>query len=95
MSQTLNSDLRLECYLRRDGVQPIISRESIVIFVECPLTASQAWNQRLLSQEPADKVVEELVPEGVEYTLDSHNEQPDHLYDTSWNLHLDTSGLDL
>jgi len=83
MSQTLNSDLRLERCLRRNGVQPIISRESIVISVERPLTASQARNQQLLSQEPADKVVEESVLERVECTLDSHNEQPDHLHDTS------------
>ena len=83
MSQTLNSDLRLERCLRRNGVQPIISRESIVISVERPLTASQARNQQLLSQEPADKVVEESVLERVECTLDSHNEQPDHLHVTS------------
>jgi len=31
----------------------------------------------------------------MEYTLDIHNEQPDHLRDTSQNLHPDTSELDL
>ena len=95
ISQTLNPDPRLEHRLRRDIAQPIISRESTVTPVECPLTASQAQNQWLLLQEPTDDVAKEPVPEGVEHTLDIHNEQPDHLHDTSQNPHPDTSGLDL
>jgi len=31
----------------------------------------------------------------MECTLDIHNEQPDHLRDTSQNLHPDTSGVDV
>ena len=73
MSRTPNPDPRLERHLRRDGVQPIISRESTVTPVEHPLTASQAQNQRLLSQEPVDEIVEDSAPEGVERTLDSHD----------------------
>ena len=73
MSRTPNPDPRLERHLRRDGVQPIISRESTVTPVEHPLTASQAWNQRLLLQEPVDEIVEDSAPEGVERTLDSHD----------------------
>jgi len=46
-------------------------------------------------QEPTDNVAKEPVPEGVEYTLDIHNEQPDHLHNISQNPHSDTSGLDL
>jgi len=74
MSQTLNPDPHLEHHLRRDGVQPIIPRESTVTPIERPLTASQAQNQRLLSQEPVDEIVEDSAPEGVEHTLDSHNQ---------------------
>jgi len=46
-------------------------------------------------QEPVDKMVEDSAPEGVEYTLNSHNQQQDHLHDNSQNPHLDTFGLDL
>jgi len=49
----------------------------------------------LLSQELTNDVAKESVPQGVEHTLDIHNEQPDHLHDASQNPHLDTSGLDL
>jgi len=49
----------------------------------------------LLSQELTNNVAKESVPEGIEHTLDIHNEQPDHLHDASQNPHLDTSGLDL
>ena len=40
-------------------------------------------------------MVEDSAPEGVEYTLNSHNQQQDHLHDNSQNPHLDTFGLDL
>jgi len=73
MSQTPNLDPRLECHLRRDGVQPIIPRESTVTPVEHPLTASKAWNQRLLLQKPVDEMVEDSAPEGMECILDSHD----------------------
>jgi len=46
-------------------------------------------------QEPTNDVAKEPVPEGVECTLDIHNEQPDHLHDTSQNPHSNTFGLDL
>jgi len=95
MSWTLNPDPRLECRLRRDGVQSIIPRESTVTPIEHPLTASQARNQQLLSQKPVDEIVKDSAPEGVERTLDSHDQQQDHLCDNSQNLHPDTSGLDL
>jgi len=81
MSRALNPDLRLEYRLRRDIAQPIIPRESTVTPVERPLTASQAWNQWLLSQEPTNDIAEEPVPEEVERTLDIYNKQPDHLCD--------------
>jgi len=81
MSWTLNPDPRLERCLRRDGVQPIIPRESTVTPVECPLTVSQAWNQWLLSQEPVDEIVEDS--EEMEHTLDSHDQQQDHLRNNS------------
>jgi len=95
MSRTPNPDPRLERRLRRDGIQPIIPRESTVTPVERPLTASQARNQRLLSQEPVDEIVEDSAPEGVEHTLDSHDQQQDHPRDNSQNPYPDTSGLDL
>jgi len=95
MSRTPNPDPRLEHRLRRDGVQPIIPREFTVTPVERSLTTSQAQNQQLLSQEPVDKIVKDSAPEEVERTLDSHNQQQDHLHDNSQNPHPDTSGLDL
>jgi len=49
----------------------------------------------LLSQEPVDEIVEDSAPEGVEHTLNSHNQQQDYLCDNSQNPHPDTSGLDL
>jgi len=95
MFRTPNLDPRLERRLRRDGVQPIISRESTVTPVKYPLTISQAWNQWLLSQEPVDEIVEDSAPEGMEHILDSHDQQQDHSRDNSQNLHPDTFGLDL
>jgi len=49
----------------------------------------------LLSQEPVDETVEDLAPEGVEHTLDTYDQQQDHLRDNSKNPHPDISGLDL
>jgi len=95
MSQTPNPDPHLECCLRRDGTQLTIPRESTVTPVERPLTASQARNQRLLSQEPVGGMVEESAPEGTERTLDSPDQQQDHPHDDSQNPHPDISGLDL
>ena len=95
MSWTLNPDPWLKHRLRRDVAQPIIPRESTVTPIEYPLTASQAWNQRLLLQEPTNDVAKESVPGRMEYTLDIHNKQWDHLCDTSQNPHPDTSGLNL
>jgi len=40
-------------------------------------------------------MVENSAPEGIEHTLDSHDQQQDHLHNNSQNLHPDTSGLDL
>jgi len=95
MPQTPNPDPRLERHLKRDGTQPTIPRESTVTPVECPLIASQARNQRLLSQEPVGGMVEESAPKGAERTLDSQDQQQDHPRNDSQNPHLDTSGLDL
>jgi len=95
MSQTLNPDPRLEHCLRKDDVQPIIPREFTITPVEHSFTTSQARNQQLLSQEPVDETVEDSAPEKVEHTLDSHDQQQDHLHNNSQNPHPDTSGLDL
>jgi len=49
----------------------------------------------LLLQEPVDEMVKDSAPEDIEYTLDSHDQQQDHLCNNSQNPHPDTSGLDL
>ena len=49
----------------------------------------------MLSQEPVDETVKDSAPEGVEHTLDSYDQQQDHLHDNSKNPYPDTSGLDL
>jgi len=46
-------------------------------------------------QEPVDEIVEDSAPEGMEYTLDSHDQQQDYPRDNSQNPYPDTSGLDL
>jgi len=46
-------------------------------------------------QEPVDEMVKDSAPEDIEYTLDSHDQQQDHLRNNSQNPHPNTSGLDL
>jgi len=95
MSRTPIPDPRLECCLCRDGVQPIVPRESTTTPVECPLTASQARNLRLVSQEPIYEVIEESAPEGVECILEDPHEYSEWPTTTPLNSLPDFSGLDL
>ena len=95
MSRTPIPDPWLERRLRRDGVQPTVLRESTTTPVERPLTASQAWNLWLVSQEPIDKVIEESALEGVERILEDPHKHSEWPIATSLNPLPDFSGLDL
>jgi len=63
--------------------------------IERLLTASQAWNLQLVSQEPIDEVIEESAPEGVEHILEDPHEHSERPTATSLNPLPDFSGLDL
>ena len=95
MSRTPIPDPWLECRLRRNGIQPTVPREFTTTPVEHPLTASQAWNLQLVSQEPIDEVIEESAPEGVERILENPHEHLEQPTATSLNPLPDFLGLDL
>jgi len=95
MSRTPIPDPRLERHLRRNGIQPTVPREFMITPVEHSLTASQAWNLQLVSQEPIDEVIEESAPERVERILEDLHEHSEQPTATPLNLLPDFLGLDL
>ena len=62
MSQPL-PDPQTERRIHHKGLYPNLSRESTTTLVEHPFTASQARNQRLISQEPLEDIAEALMEE--------------------------------
>jgi len=72
MSQPL-PDPQTERRICREGLHPNPSRESTTTPVECPFTASQARNQRLIPQEPLEDITEALMEE----TLQDPTLQPE------------------
>ena len=89
------SDPRTDRHERYDGLHSASSHEPSLTPVECPFTATQAYNQLRASQEPLENIVEESPGENLAIPENSSAPPSEPNQPRNLDVLTDLSNLDL